>query len=76
MSKTKKTEEKKLPAYRIFSVTKEGDKKAVWFELGAAWKHDDGKGLTLQFRATALPGADIVLREPLPPKSHDEEAED
>ncbi len=69
MSKTTKTEGKKLPAYRIFSVTKEGDKKAVWFELGSAWEHDDGKGFTLQFRANALPGADIVLRKPLPPKA-------
>ena len=76
MSKTKKTEEKKLPAYRIFSVTKEGEKKAVWFELGAAWKHDDGKGFTLQFKATALPGADIVLREPLPPKTEGDKSEE
>lgn len=75
MSKTTKTEEKKLPAYRIYSVTKqEGDKKPVWFELGAAWTHEDGKGLSLQFRANALPGADIVLREPLPPKGEDTEA--
>ncbi|MEJ0044262.1 MAG: hypothetical protein WDM81_19495 [Rhizomicrobium sp.] len=73
MSK-KKNDGKKLPAYRIFSVTKEGDKKPVWFELGAAFLHSDKKGLSLQFRANALPGADIVLREPLPPKQDETEA--
>lgn len=55
--------EKKLPAYRIYSVTKEGE-KSNWFEIGAAWKHGDGKGYGLQFKALPLPGAEIVLREP------------
>ena len=54
---------KALPAYRIYSV-KNGDKKAVWQEIGAAWKHKDGKGLNLNFSALPLEGAQIVLREP------------
>ena len=41
MSKTKTT--KAGPAFRIYSVTKEGE-KSNWFEIGAAWKHGDGKG--------------------------------
>jgi hypothetical protein len=63
MSKTKTTNAG--PAYRIYSVTKEGE-KATWFEIGAAWKHKDGKGYGLQFKALPLPGAEIVLREPKP----------
>ncbi len=63
MKKTTNTE-KKLPAYRIYSVTKGNDEKATWFEIGAAWKHGDGKGYGLQFKAQPLPGAEVVLREP------------
>lgn len=61
MSNTETT--KRQPDYRIFSVTKVGD-KATWFEIGAAWKHGDGLGIGLQFGALPLPGAEIVLREP------------
>lgn len=60
---SKKTETKKLPAYRIFSVFNDGD-KAVWQEIGSAWANK-AAGLNLHFKAQALPGADIVL---LPPK--------
>lgn len=31
------------PAFRIYSVTKDGV-KSNWFEIGAAWKHGDGRG--------------------------------
>jgi hypothetical protein len=58
------TEKKAPPAYRIYAVTKNGDKKADWQEIGAAWKHKDGKGFGLQFKALPLPGAEVVLREP------------
>ena len=67
MSKT--TEAKALPAYRIYSVSRNGDKKAVWQEIGAAWKHKDGKGLNLNFSARPLEGAQIVLREPTAKKT-------
>jgi hypothetical protein len=69
MSKTKteaKPASKAAPAYRVFSVTKIEDKEAVWQEIGAAWKHKDGKGLNLQFKALPLPEGEIVLREPKP----------
>jgi hypothetical protein len=62
MNKT--TETKTLPAYRIYSVSRNGEKKAIWQEIGAAWKHKDGKGLNLSFTAHPLEGAQIVLREP------------
>ena len=48
------TETKTLPAYRIYSVSKNGERKPVWQEIGAAWKHKDGKGLSLQFTARPL----------------------
>jgi hypothetical protein len=55
---------KKLPAYRIFAVSKGEDNKSAWVEIGAAWKNKDGKGFNLQFKALPLPDAEIVLREP------------
>ena len=62
MSNTKTA--KTLPAYRIYSVMKKGEKKPLWQEIGAAWKHKDGKGLGLQFKALPLTGAEMVLRQP------------
>jgi hypothetical protein len=62
MSNTKTA--KTVPAYRIYSVAKNGDDKSTWQEIGAAWKHKDGKGLNLQFNARPLEGAEIVLRVP------------
>ena len=62
MSNTKTA--KTVPAYRIYSVAKNGDDKSTWQEIGAAWKHKDGKGLNLQFNARPLEGAEIVLRIP------------
>jgi hypothetical protein len=58
------TETKALPAYRIYSVSKDSEKKSVWTEIGAAWKHKDGKGFNLQFNARPLDGAQVVLRAP------------
>jgi hypothetical protein len=60
---------KTLPAYRVYSVARNGDKKAVWQEIGAAWKHKDSKGFNLQFNALPLEGAQIVLREPTAKKT-------
>lgn len=67
------TEPKAQPTYRIYSIIggEKDEDKAVWHELGAAWKHKDGKGFNLQFKALALPGAQVVLREPLPPKTEE-----
>ena len=63
MSET--TETKALPTYRIYSVVEVEGQEATWHELGAAWKHKDGKGFNLQFKALPLPGAKVVLRFPL-----------
>jgi hypothetical protein len=61
MSKTKT--QTKGPAYRIFCVTSDNGKSS-WQEIGAAWKHKDGEGLNLQFKALPLPAGQMVLRVP------------
>jgi hypothetical protein len=53
---------KALPTHRIYSVSKNGEKKSVWTEIGAAWPHKDGKGFNLNFTARPLEGAQLVLR--------------
>ena len=53
---------KTLPTHRVYSVSKNGDKKSTWQEIGAAWPHKDGKGFNLTFTARPLEGADVVLR--------------
>ena len=53
---------KALPTHRVYSVARNGDKKAIWQEIGAAWPHKDGKGFNLTFAARPLEGAQIVLR--------------
>jgi hypothetical protein len=53
---------KSRPTLRIYSVTKNGDSKAKWQEIGAAWPHKDSKGFNLKFTARPLEGSEIVLR--------------
>ena len=60
---------KTLPAFRVYSVARNGEKKASWAEIGAAWRHKDGKGFNLQFAARPLEGAAIVLRTVEPKKA-------
>jgi hypothetical protein len=55
---------KSLPSFRIYSVSKNDEKKSTWQEIGAAWPHKDQKGFNLKFNARPLEGAEIVLREP------------
>jgi hypothetical protein len=53
---------KALPTHRVYSVSKNGEEKAAWTEIGAAWPHKDGKGFNLTFTARPLEGAQVVLR--------------
>lgn len=61
---------RKAPALIAYHVA-EGE-NGSWTRIGAAWDHDDAKGLTLQleFVPVAFSGR-IVLREPKP-KQQDE----
>lgn len=50
------------PTYRIFAVTKNGNKK-FWQPIGALWAHSDGKGFNQKLDYLPLNGAEIVVRE-------------
>jgi hypothetical protein len=40
--------EPKAPAFIAYAVTDKGEDKSFWTRIGAAWDHEDGKGMTLQ----------------------------
>lgn len=58
------------PALFAYHVAERGEKK-FWTRIGAAWDHEDGKGLTIQLDLLPATGGRIVLREP----SDDEQTE-
>lgn len=49
------------PAFTAYAVEGEG-KNANWTEIGAMWKHEDGKGFNLNLKALPLTGR-LVIRE-------------
>lgn len=51
------------PALVAYHVAERGD-KSFWTRIGAAWDHEDGKGLTVQLDLVPANGGRIVLREP------------
>lgn len=53
------------PAFTAYVIPekREGQEKAHWHEIGAAWTHKDGEGLDLVLVASPLTGR-IVLRKP------------
>lgn len=51
------------PAFIAFHVSERGE-KSFWTRIGAAWGHEDAKGLTLQLDLVPATGGRIVLREP------------
>jgi hypothetical protein len=58
-----KTRETQPPALIAYHVAERGE-KAFWTRIGAAWSHEDAKGLTLQLELVPTGGGRIVLREP------------
>jgi hypothetical protein len=60
----------KQPTYRVYAVTKRGE-KPHWQEIGAAWTHGDGKGFNLKLDYLPLNGAEITVREPKPKEAND-----
>jgi hypothetical protein len=62
----------KSPTHRAYAVAQGKNKKSFWREIGAAWAHEDGKGFSLKLDFIPIAQADIVIREPLPPKTTDE----
>ena len=56
------TATKPRPTHRIYGVSKTGNEKTRWTELGAAWPHKDGKGFQLKYTACPIGDCEIVLR--------------
>jgi hypothetical protein len=56
--------EHKAPALIAYHVADRGEDKSFWTRIGAAWDHEDGKGLTLQLDLVPVNGGRIVLRVP------------
>jgi len=53
----------KAPDFLAWQVTQKGE-KSYWTKLGAAWKHKDGSGFSIQLEAVPI-DCRIVLRQPL-----------
>lgn len=56
--------ETKAPRFIAYAVTEKGEDKSFWTRIGAAWDHEDGKGLTLSLDLVPVNGGRIVLRTP------------
>ncbi len=56
-------QEPNAPDYLAWHVTQKGE-KSYWNKVGAAWKHKDGRGYSLQLETCPINGR-IVLRLPL-----------
>lgn len=65
MARTKTTTPaaSKSPDFIAWTVTTKGE-ATFWNRMGAAWRHKDGKGLSLKLETLPMDGR-IVLREPL-----------
>jgi len=53
---------KTKPAYRAFTVVKNGYGDSYWHQIGAAWYHEDGKGVSVKLFAVPMDGQ-VVLRD-------------
>ncbi|MFW6027473.1 MAG: hypothetical protein ACOC91_01565 [bacterium] len=62
-SNRKQTRATQPPALIAYHVSERGE-KSFWTRIGAAWDHEDAKGLTLQLELVPANGGRIVLREP------------
>jgi hypothetical protein len=67
----KETRQPKAPQLIAYHVAERGEDKSFWTRIGAAWDHDDGKGLTLQLDLVPVDGGRIVLRVPSEPAEQD-----
>ncbi|MDJ0825079.1 MAG: hypothetical protein QNJ16_06195 [Rhodobacter sp.] len=53
----------KAPDFLAWHVIDKGE-KSFWNKVGAAWRHKDGKGYSLQLEVVPINGR-VVLRQPL-----------
>ena len=63
-SRSEKTRDPKPPTLVAYHVAERGEDKSFWTRIGAAWEHEDEKGLTLQLDLVPTEGGRIVLRVP------------
>lgn len=63
-SRTKADDRETRPPSLIAYHVAERGEQSYWTRLGAAWDHDDAKGLTVQLDLIPASGGRIVLREP------------
>lgn len=61
-SRKEKAREAHPPKLIAYHVAARGE-KSFWTRIGAAWDHEDGKGLTIQLDLVPVNGGRIVLRE-------------
>lgn len=60
------------PALIAYHVTERGE-QSYWTRIGAAWDHEDAKGMTVQLDLIPANGGRIVLREAgQEPESHND----
>jgi hypothetical protein len=50
------------PEFIAYQIDQKSDDKGFWRRIGAAWEHQDGKGLSLQLDFLPIDGGRIVLR--------------
>lgn len=62
-NRKQQTKSTQPPALIAYHVSERGE-KSFWTRIGAAWDHEDGKGLTVQLDLVPAQGGRIVLREP------------
>lgn len=73
-AKQQQTKTTQPPALFAYHVAERGEKK-FWTRIGAAWDHEDGKGLTIQLDLVPANGGRIVLREPSDDQTEENGAE-
>ncbi|WP_213290541.1 hypothetical protein [Bradyrhizobium sp. sGM-13] len=68
-----KTNQKSQKPYAVYVIEGEGTDKAYWNRIGAAWRHEDGKGFNISLSCLPLNGQ-LVVREPKAKPESDAEA--
>ena len=63
-NREEKARESQPPSLIAYHVSERGE-KSYWTRIGAAWDHEDAKGLTVQLELMPANGGRIVLREPV-----------
>jgi hypothetical protein len=62
-SRKETSRETQAPRLIAYHVAERGE-KSFWTRIGAAWDHEDAKGLTVQLDLVPVNGGRIILREP------------